>query len=315
MTELADRLGPEPETETTGPPPRRSPVIGLSVLAGLVLAWLWSAPLVDTTIGRNVAGTVLGHDADAPIAGLLGGTLFAFAAGLAGTFTACNIAAFSAMAPMLSGASAGGRAKAALRPLGWVAAGMVPVSAAYGALGALLGDRLPQLSSTVLGPHRMPARSLQALVVFGLLGLVFCWLGLAAIGAAPDPLRRLTARWAHTPQVVMGVLIALFLVGRPYPLFRDMFTYAAEHHDPVYGALTFVLVSIGNVLVLGVLFVLLAVLGGAALQRRLTGAPGRAATVTAAALLVGGAFTFFYWAVRLPAHYGYGWFPTAPWNG
>jgi hypothetical protein len=315
MTNLADRLAPDTEADSPRARPRRWPVIGLSVLAGLVLAYLWSAPFVDTTIGRNVAGTVLGHDAGTPIAGLLGGTLFAFAAGLAGTFTACNIAAFSAMAPMLSGASAGSRARAALRPLGWVAVGMIPVSAAYGAIGALLGDRLPQLSSAVVGPHHVPARSLQALVVFGLLGLVFCWLGLAAVGAAPDPLRRLTARWPRTPQVVMGVLIALFPVGRPYPLFRAMFTYAAAHHDPLSGALTFVLVSIGNVLVLGLLFVALAVFGGAALQRWLTGVPGRAAAVTAAALLVGGAFTFVYWAVRLPANFGYGWFPTAPWNG
>jgi hypothetical protein len=315
MTGLADRLAPETEprpAETSRPYGR---LITLSIVAGLVLAYVWSAPFVDTTIGRNVAGTVLGHDAGTPIVSLLGGTLFAFAAGLAGTFTACNIAAFSALAPMLSGASAGGRAKAALRPLAWVAVGMVPVSAAYGAIGAVLGDRLPQLSTATLGPHHVPVRLIQSVVVFGLLGLVFCWLGLAAAGVLPDPLGRATARWPHTPSVVLGVLIALFLVGRPYPLFREMFTYAAEHHDPLYGALVFVLVSIGNILLLGVVFVLLAVLGGAAFQRWLTGRPGRAAAITAAALLVGGAFTFFYWAVRLPANYGYGWFPTAPWNG
>jgi EamA domain-containing membrane protein RarD len=76
-----------------------------------------------------------------------------------------------------------------------------------------------------------------------------------------------------------------------------------------------VLVSVGNIVLLGILFVLLAVVGGAAFQRWLTGRPSRAAALTASALLVGGAFTFFYWAVRLPANYGYGWFPTAPWNG
>ena len=34
----------------------------------------------------------------------------------------------------------------------------------------------------------------------------------------------------------------------------------------------------------------------------------------ALALLIGGAFTFVYWGVRLPAKLGYGWFPTMPWS-
>ena len=42
--------------------------------------------------------------------------------------------------------------------------------------------------------------------------------------------------------------------------------------------------------------------------------PGRAVRFTAAALLVGGAFTLIYWGVRVPAHLGYGWFPTMPWH-
>jgi multisubunit Na+/H+ antiporter MnhG subunit len=260
---------------------------------------------------------VLGHDAKATsVAGSFGGLIFAFAAGLGGTFTACNIAAFSAIAPMMGdGSSTGSRVRAALRPLWWVAVGMVPLSAAYGAAGALLGDRLPQLSTEVVGPNGIPVRLLQSVAVFSVLGVAFVYLGLVALNLAPDPLRRLTARWPQTPQVVMGVLIALFLVGRPYPLFYKLFQYAADDRNPFYGALAFTLVSIGNILILGVIFVLLAVFGGRRLQRWSTGGPTRVASVTAVALLVAGVFTLVYWGVRLPAGFGYGWFPTAPWNG
>jgi hypothetical protein len=211
------------------------------------------------------------------------------------------------------GATARERLRAVLRPLGWVAAGMVPVSAAYGALGVLLGDRLPQLSAATLGSG-MPVRLLQSVVVYLVLGAVFTYLGLIALGVAPDPLRRLTERRPATPQVVMGVLIALFLVGRPFPLFHELFGYAADTGNPLWGALAFVLVSLGNILLLAILSVLLVLVGGRRLTRWLA-RPGRAATVTAAALLVAGIFTFVYWGVRLPAKYGFGWFPTAPWNG
>lgn len=317
MADLLRRPGPvvpEPEPAPV-PRSRRVLTILLATAAGLLLAYVWSAPFVDTAIGGNLARAVLGHEADgAAIAGSLGGLLFAFAAGLGGTFTACNIAAFSAVAPLMrDGDGTGARLRAVLRPLGWVAAGMVPVSAAYGALGVLLGDRLPQLSTATLG-NGMPVRLLQAVVVYAVLGVVFTWLGLVALGVVPDPLRRLTERRPNTPQVVMGVLIGLFLVGRPFPLFHDLFGYAAETGNPLWGALAFVLVSLGNVLLLAVMSVLLVLLGGRRLARWLS-VPGRAATLTAAALLVAGVFTLVYWGVRLPAKYDAGWFPTAPWNG
>ena len=53
---------------------------------------------------------------------------------------------------------------------------------------------------------------------------------------------------------------------------------------------------------------------GVRLQQRLAANPQRLATVTAAALLIGGAFLIVYWGVRLPAAFGYGWFPKMPWH-
>jgi hypothetical protein len=290
-------------------------VVGLSTLGGLLAAAFWSASFVDTTIGVNVANTVVGYDAKATsIAGTAAGLLFAFAAGLAGTFTACNVAVFGALAPMVSnGAGAGTRVRAALRPLGWVSLGLVPVAVVYGAVGASLGEHLPALSTAKLS-NGAPVRLFQSVFVFAVIGIVFAWMGLAALGVVRDPFRRLTARWPQTPLVVIGVLIGLFLVGRPYPLFRKMFEYAAANGNPLYGAMTFLLVAIGNIALMAVLFALLALVSGPRLRGWLAARPGRAATITGAALIVAGVFTFAYWGLRVPSNYGYTWFPYYHWS-
>jgi hypothetical protein len=242
------------------------------------------------------------------------GALFAFVAGLAGTFTACNVAGFSALGPMLgTGSTAGDRIRRALPYLGWLSAGVLVVATAYGAVGAALGPRIPQLSTHTVG-HHVPLRLVQSVVVFGLLGIAFCWLGLAALRLVPDPLGRWTARWPKAPTFVLGMLIGGFLVGRPYPLFFKLFQQAAREHNPLYGAATFALTALGNIVVIAVLFLALTAGTGGRFQRWLAARPGRVATVTAAALLVGGSFMLFYWGVRLPARFDYGWFPVMPWR-
>ena len=109
-------------------------------------------------------------------------------------------------------------------------------------------------------------------MVFTVIGLIFIYLGLAAAGVVPDPLRRLTARFAYTPQVVMGALIGGFLIGRPYPLFFKMFQYAASTHNPFYGALAFVLVALGNIAIMALLFL---ALSASRFQRWLAANPTR----------------------------------------
>src|SRR5262249_39841717 len=76
----------QPSTSVTGVFPRRRwLVVLLSALGGFLLTYLWSAKLVDKTIGFNVADGILGRDAhDTPIGGIASGVLFAFVTGLAG---------------------------------------------------------------------------------------------------------------------------------------------------------------------------------------------------------------------------------------
>jgi len=294
-------------------PAHRAAIAVLAVVAGFALTALWSAPFVDSVIGDNVANGLLGHDAKAtPIGGAVAGTLFAFVSGLAGSFTACNIAAFGAVAPLVGGQAGRKRRFATtLKPLGWVAAGMLTVSILYGVVVALVGRRMPQFS-TATGPGLTP-RSIQSMVAFGVVGVVFLLMGLVALGIVPHPLRRFAARHPAAPLVLMGALIGGFLIGRPYPLFRIMFRSAAERHDVLYGAAAFALQSVGNIVVMALLFLLLTHATGGRVQRWLAARPARIATVTGAALLVGGTFTLLYWDVRVLGRLGIIWFPSVSW--
>jgi hypothetical protein len=293
---------------------RRNRALLIGFLAGLAMAVLWSYKFVDTTIGQNIAKAGLGHDAETtPISGLLSGAMFAFVTGVAGSFTACNIAVFGVVGPMVEQQQSRRQTlRSMLRPLGWLVAGMLPVSALYGAIGAWWGPSIPQLSTDMLGT--MPVRLVQSSVVFGLIGLALLYLGLAELRLVPDPLAKLEQRYPNARLVVLGALIGGFLIGRPFPLFHKMFVYAAENNNPVYGASIFVLQSLGNMLIMGVLFALLTMVGRGWLVRWMTAKPGRIATVTATTFLAVGVFTVIYWTIRVPAIFGYGWFPTMPYN-
>ncbi|MDH6128781.1 hypothetical protein [Kitasatospora sp. GP82] len=295
-------------------PRRRGLLLLLSVVAGFLAAYAWDAKLVDDEIGFTSANAMLGHNAHAtPIGGIASGVVFAFVSGLAGSFTACNIAAFGAVGPLVGQAqSRRARFLQAVRPLGWLAAGMIPVSAAYGALVGIVGTHLPQFSTAA--SKGLSPRSVQSMAVFGLVAVVMIVLGLAAAGLIGDPLAALSRRFPNAPLVLVGALIGGFLIGRPYPLFRDLFRHAATTHSPLYGATAFALQSIGNIVVMSVLFVLLSYGVGGRLRRWLAAEPARASALTAAAFLVAGVFTLVYWDVRILGRLGYIWFPPSPWS-
>lgn len=308
MTTTETRLASEPAITL-----RRGRTILFSVLAGFALTVLWSAPFVDRVIGDGVTSAIIGHETDAPIAGIMSGVLFAFASGLGGTLTACNIAALGAVAPLLGQKqSVKGRVLMALPPLAWLVAGMASVSAAYGVVAALFGTHMPQYSTATVASGLSP-RLIQSMVVFGIIGLILCYLGLAALGIVKDPMANIARRHPHARSVLMGVLIGAFLVGRPFGLYRHLFRDVADSHNPLYGAVSFVMQSVGNIVILALLFLILTVVAGGRVQRWMAARPGRAAMLTASALLVAGVFTFLYWDVRLLARTGVIWYPIISW--
>lgn len=292
--------------------PRRGRLIAASVAAGLLLAVLWSFEFVDHVIGDNVANTLLGHDAKATaLGGTAAGLIFAFVSGLAGTFTACNIAMAASIGPMSQASSSSptrARLMSLLRPVGWLTLGMVVVSGVYGFVGVLVGDRMPQLSTASAGG--IPVRLWQSMIVFGLIGLAFVYLGLASLGVLPDPFaRRPVAR-----VVTLGALVGGFLIGRPYPLFNKLFHWAVDSGNPLYGAGAFILQSLGNIVIVTALFSLVVLISRGRVIDWLATSPGRTVAVTGALLIALGVFTVVYWDVRLPAMFGHGWFPTMPYN-
>lgn len=296
-------------------PRRRTLVISVAALFGFALTVVWSHEFVDQTIGANVAGALLGQDAaTASLSGSLIGIVFALATGVAGTFTACNVAVFSAVAP-LTGQSRSWRSRLVgmFKPLGYLAAGSVAVSALYGVVVALVGTRMPQFRLGSPGTEGFPPVLVQAMVTYGIIGAVLVWLGLASLGMVPDPLARVAARFPNAPLVVMGALIGGFLIGRPYPLFRRLFHDAAESGNVLYGAAAFSLQALGNLVVMGVLFVLINLLAGERLHRWMSARPTRASAVTAAAFIAAGVFMVLYWDVRMLARRDLIWFPLAPW--
>lgn len=297
-------------------PLRQRLILSASVLAGFILTVVWSYEFVDQTIGDNVANGLLGHDAkETPISGIGAGIIFAFVSGLAGTFTACNVAAFSAICPVLgSDGNRWRRLTNALRPIGWLSVGTIAVSAIYGAIVGIVGTSMPQFSTSNGAPGTLSPPLVQAMIIFGSIGLFMCYLGLAALGLVRDPFASIVNRHHNAPMVFMGALIGGFLIGRPFPLFRQMFRDAAESHNPLYGAFAFTLQSIGNIAIMTVLLVLITFTVGARVQRWLSARPGRSATITAVSFITAGSFLFLYWDVRLPAVVKVlPWYPTAPW--
>jgi hypothetical protein len=307
---------PEVSPVTPRPSLPRRPwlVVGLSALAGFLLTVVWSAGFVDRTIGGGVVEATLGLDAESAATGVGVGIVFAFVSGLAGTFTACNVAVFGAMAPIAtSGGTGAGRVRRLLRPLGLLCAGMVAVSAAYGVVVALVGTRMPQFQTTSAAAGMSP-RLIQSMVVYGLIGVTMLYFGLAAAGFVPDVLARL-ARWRPgAPLVLMGALVGAFLIGRPFALFRAMFRDAAESGNVLYGAAAFVLQSLGNVLVMAVALIVLTLLIGDRLARWFAADPRRMAVLTAVSFVAAGVFLVLYWDVRvLERRDIIPWYPVAPW--
>jgi len=282
-----------------------------SVALGITFAVVWSPTFVDQTIGENGATTILGYSVTAtPIGSVLMAIGFAFVSGLTGTFTACNVAGLSAIAPLSTGRQPS--LISALRSLGWLALGAVVVAGLYGAIGALIGPSIPQLSHALLGTF--PIRLIQSMVVFGILGLVLFAMGLAALGVirffGPQP----DGRYASVRLVLIGGLIGAFLIGRPFPLFVKIFQYAAASHNPGLGALVFVLQALGNIALLAVVFLAVSVAARGRLLRWLAARPDRLARFNGIALLAAGTFLIAYWCVRLPAAFGIGWWPRVPWS-
>lgn len=150
-----------------------------------------------------------------------------------------------------------------------------------------------------------PIRLALAQVVYTSIGLVMLVWGVIELGAAGGLVQRLApvtrAFFAApaTKTAATGVLVGLFAIGRPFPVFREFLTYAAMAHNPLYGAAVMVVHGLGMIAVAVVAFLVLVYGPGRRLTRWLAEVPQRAALLTAAAMLTGGAYFVYYWGLAV----------------
>jgi cytochrome c biogenesis protein CcdA len=267
----------------------------------IVVAGFWNFHLVDG-FGRDViAGRTIGDTGTLAGAfgerGLTFGFIFAGVAGLAATFTACNCVVF-AMLPGLACSTDGktGRSSPWFALAAFVG-GVAVVSIAYGLYIGSIG------SAGVEALNVREVRLAQAQWVFTGIGVVMLVWGLGEMGLFDGLTRRLSgsARTflasASTKAATIGILVGLFSVGRPFPVFREFLTYAAEAGSPLYGAAVMAIQGVGQILVMVALFALLVWFGGRKLLAWSRSNPAGPRLMSGLALVAGGAFFVFYWGL------------------
>jgi sulfite exporter TauE/SafE len=302
MVGTAESSVPLPADLTaTYAPGRRIAYLIAATLAGVVIAGFWNFRVVDgfgaDIVAANTIGEYRGKAGEFAILGTTFGFVFAFVAGLAATFTACNCVAFAMIPGLVCAPDAKAGRAAAFASLRVMLFFVVLVSAIYGAFVGWLGP---------MGAEAINARQVrfaQAGIVFSVLGAAMLLWGAIELRLLDRFTRRCTpatrAFFAQTTTkaAIMGMMIGAFAIGRPYPVFREFLLYAAQAQSPAYGAAVMALQGIGQVVVMVAAFVLILALFSSKLASWVTTRPAQPALVSAVALVAGGAYFVFYWGI------------------
>lgn len=288
-----------------------------AVLLGVVVAGFWNYHFVDGLGTQLFAEPVVGNPETAGESfgtnGAMFGVLFAVAAGLAATFTACNCVVF-AMIPGL--ATSGGKTVdrgTVYRSLGAFVGGVVIVGIPYGAFVGWAGPGGVEALNELRGA--------QAQAVFSFLGLGLLAWGLAEMGFLNSIKKRLsqtTLEFLGQPTTragVMGLFVGLFAVGRPFPIFRELLLYAANAESGLYGAGVMVIQDLGMIAVMVILLLAMVHFLGDRLQSWVQNKPHSPRMVSAFALLAGGAYFVFYWGIGRVFDIGYWGYKLGIWAG
>jgi cytochrome c biogenesis protein CcdA len=286
--------------DTLYPPSRRIFYLLIAVAIGITIAGFWNFRVVDgfgaDIVAANTIGDYRGKAGQFASLGTAFGFIFAFVAGLAATFTACNCVAFAMIPGLVCSQSDGSGRTMALRSLGVMLAWVVIVSVVYGSFIGWLGP------AGVAAINARDVRFAQATTVFSVLGVAMLIWGAIDLGLANrlvarcTPASRAFFSQQTTRAALMGMMIGAFAIGRPYPVFREFLLYAAQAKNPVYGAAVMALQGIGQVTVMVAAFLAVIVI----FRRTLVvwaQKTAQTALVSALALVAGGAYFLFYWGI------------------
>lgn len=272
-----------------------------AIVLAVLLAGFWNYHFVDG-LGRDViAGGTIGDPSTLAgtyaINGAAFGFLFAAIAGLAATFTACNCVVFAMLPGLVCASNHVHRAANPWMALAAFLLAVLLVSAAYGIYVGNLG------ADGIAAFNERSVRLAQAQVVFTGIGVVMLVWGFIELGFASGVTRRLPAGVVAalgTPMgkaAIIGLMVGLFSVGRPFPVFRDFLVYAVEAGSPLYAASVMMVQGLGQVAVMVALFALLVWLGGRRLMAWSMRNPHKPVLLSALALIAGGSFFVFYWGL------------------
>lgn len=280
-----------------------------AVVLGVLIAGFWNYHLVDGFGKDVIAGGTIGDTA-----GLAGsysshgaafGFLFAAVAGAAATFTACNCVVFALLPGLACSAEDQKTSVSATSIAGWFVVGVLAICGLYGLLIGVLGPNGVEVLNS------RSVRLTQAQTVFTSLGVIMLGWGLVEldlIRGVTDRLSEQTRTFFARPTTkagLLGTLVGLFAVGRPYPVFREFLSYAAEAGNPLYGAGVMMVQGAGQIFFMILLFALLIWGAGRRLGRWAQEKPYQTRLVSGVALLVGGTFFVYYWGLSLTFDIGF----------
>ncbi|MDM5335763.1 hypothetical protein QUF84_00435 [Fictibacillus enclensis] len=304
-------------TQSFYPVRRRVILALLSIAVGVIIAGFWNYNLVDGFGHDIVAKNMVGESSQAAGSfkerGFSFGVLFAFAAGLAATFTACNCVTFSMLPSLACATDRTSTRKTALKALGVFSLGVILVTAIYGFYTGSMGSEVVQKY------NERGIRLSQATITFTLLGLFMLIWGAISFGflsrlisRIPLPVRNFFGS-SLIKAGLMGLQVGLFTVGRPFGVFRDFLTYAASARNPLYGAFVMSVQGVGQIVIMVILFLLILLLFGKRLGQWSKEKPQQAELFSTIALLLGGAYFIFYWGFAVPFGLGrwgewFGWY-------
>lgn len=271
----------------------------LAVFLGIMLAGFWNYKVVDGLGHDLIAGKTIGETkilANSFAENGFGfGFIFAMIAGLAATFTACNCVVF-AMIPGLTCSNKTGKNQV-LKLLIYFICSVLFVSLIYGLYIGSLGK------TGAITYNLLKNRLIQAQITFSFLGIVmFIW-GLLSLDFFPNIVKKIpqgTIEYfskIETRTVILGIMVGLFSVGRPFPVFRDFLTYAAEAKNPFYGALVMMIQGLGQIAVMVILTVSLVFFFGKKLGTWVKNKPQQSQLISSFALIMGGIYFVYYWGL------------------
>lgn len=287
--------------DTAYPFRKRLMYVIVMIIVAVLIAGFWHRGLVDG-FGRDVvaSGTIgdtgeLASQYDSRGGGF--GLLFAAIAGLAATFTACNCVVFAMMPGLACPTDGGAGRNSAWQALRMFTFPVLIITAVYGLYVGFLGP------VGIEYINQIEVRHAQSFAVFSALGVVMLIWGFLELGF----LDAIKYRMSETTReffgqlsvkaTLLGSMVGMFTVGRPYPLFRDFLVYAASTKNPAYGAIVMMIQGLGQIAIMVLLFILLVKLGGRRLSATAIDKPYKFQFISGMALTAGGIYFLYYWGL------------------